>query len=152
MQVIYTIGQRLIFFFPITTMWLMGPSVMLITSTIVTTCIFFLDRWDPHKPEHHMADVLKLPCETAHHPEALPQAAPDVVVMHSNPLQTATPPQLKSAPHAAPVQGEIDMAKPSQVKAEKGEAENGGEIAVAGAQYAIVGASAATSMESFKSL
>ena len=36
-QVMYTIGQRLIFLFPITAMWLVGPTAMVVTSVIVTT-------------------------------------------------------------------------------------------------------------------
>ena len=58
MQVIYTLGQRIMFFFPVTAMWLLGPCAMLLTSVVVTTGVFLLDRWDPRNPERHMASVI----------------------------------------------------------------------------------------------
>jgi hypothetical protein len=59
MQAVYTIGQRLIFFFPITVMWFLGPTALLCTSVLVTSAVAFLDRWDPKNPQAHVDKVLK---------------------------------------------------------------------------------------------
>lgn len=58
MQAVYSVGQRMIFFFPITAMWLLGPTVMLVTSVVVTTGVIVLDRWNPHAPERHVGPAL----------------------------------------------------------------------------------------------
>ena len=57
MQVMYTAGQRLLFFFPITAMWLVGHTAMAITSVLVTSSTAALDRWDPKQPSKHFAQV-----------------------------------------------------------------------------------------------
>jgi hypothetical protein len=59
MQVVYTMGQRLVFFFPILAMWFLGPTAMLVTSVIVTSAVIVLDRWNPDNPESHVAEVLE---------------------------------------------------------------------------------------------
>ena len=58
MQMMYTIGQRLIFFFPITAMWLIGPTAMVVTSAVVTAGVCILDRWDPKHPARHLRSLL----------------------------------------------------------------------------------------------
>jgi Protein of unknown function, DUF599 len=59
MQVVYTMGQRLVFFFPILAMWFLGPTAMLVTSVIVTTAVVLLDQWNPENPASHIAEVLE---------------------------------------------------------------------------------------------
>lgn len=59
LQAVYTIGQRLVFFFPILAMWLLGPTAMLVTSVIVTSAVFILDQWNPQNPTTHIAEVLE---------------------------------------------------------------------------------------------
>lgn len=58
LQMVYTIGQRLIFFFPITAMWFLGPTALLCTSVVVTAVVAMLDRWDPKNPTMHVQGVL----------------------------------------------------------------------------------------------
>ena len=66
---VYTIGQRLIFFFPITAMWFLGPTALICTSVVVTTVVAVLDRWDPKNPAMHVQGVLNysppVPAESA---------------------------------------------------------------------------------------
>lgn len=59
MQAVYTIGQRLVFFFPILAMWFLGPTAMLVTSVVVTSAVWFLDQWNPQNPTSHIAEVLE---------------------------------------------------------------------------------------------
>lgn len=62
---VYTIGQRLIFFFPITAMWFLGPTALLCTSVVVTAVVAMLDRWDPRNPTMHVQGVLNYTPATA---------------------------------------------------------------------------------------
>ena len=47
MQMMYTCGQRVMYFFPVTIMWLLGPTLMLAASVVVTVAVAYVDRWDP---------------------------------------------------------------------------------------------------------
>lgn len=59
MQAVYTIGQRLVFFFPILAMWFLGPTAMLVTSVVVTSAVWILDQWNPQNPTAHIHSVLE---------------------------------------------------------------------------------------------
>lgn len=59
MQAVYTIGQRLVVFFPILAMWFLGPTAMLVTSVVVTSAVAILDQWNPQNPTAHIAAVLE---------------------------------------------------------------------------------------------
>lgn len=68
MQAVYSIGQRLVFFFPILAMWFLGPTAMLVTSVVVTSAVGVLDKWNPQNPASHITEVLeyrKTPADTS---------------------------------------------------------------------------------------
>lgn len=68
-------GQRLIFFFPITAMWVMGPTALLLTSAVVTTGVASLDRWQPLADKY---DVHPAPQEGSEHEIAQPVVSREV--------------------------------------------------------------------------
>eukprot|EP00892_Ulva_mutabilis_P007648 jgi/Ulvmu1/5255/UM022_0048.1 len=90
-QMVYTIGQRLIFFFPITAMWFLGPTALLCTSVVITAGVAMLDRWDPKNPAMHVQGVL----DYSPPPPASPPAATGPAAVSASPASdqviSATP-------------------------------------------------------------
>jgi hypothetical protein len=121
---VYSLGQRTIFFFPITAMWLLGPTAMIIASVIVTSAVMLLDRWNPNAPEKHTAPALRAALEKPPTPppptpppaEQKPPATASMakavqgggaaeddvaIVMTSNPLGARKSSEDQNAMHAA---------------------------------------------------
>ena len=81
----------MIFFFPITAMWLLGPTAMLVTSVIVTTGVIVLDRWNPRAPQRHVSAALAGPGTPVDAPAVAPDAARDAQAREHSIQRDAAP-------------------------------------------------------------
>jgi len=60
-QMVYTTGQRTMFLFPITLLWLLGPTAMVCASVVITGSIAYLDRWDPRWRSNYATVLQSVP-------------------------------------------------------------------------------------------
>lgn len=104
---VYTIGQRLIFFFPITAMWFLGPTALLCTSVVVTAVVAILDRWDPKNPAMHVQGVLN------YSPPRAAESAPAVMGLEAVSCRPEPDQVISSAPEVSVQRRELVQSKPS---------------------------------------